>query len=65
MALMQEFGIKETAPLELQGQNSREVSGQEADNYYQYQRENGCGITCSLIKDYQGKFRLKWEGNIG
>ena len=65
MALMQEFGIKETVPLELQGQNSREVSGQEADNYYQYQRENGCGITCSLIKDYQGKFRLKWEGNIG
>ena len=73
MALMQEFGIKKQVPLEFQEQNSQQVSEQKglqgglqkADDYYQYQRENGCGITCSLIEDLQAKFRLKWEGNIG
>ena len=84
MALMQELGMEDSDMLDsgMAGSgmgdsdmlNSRiansdicKSEGQSRD-FYCYQRENGCGITCSLhiIREYGvEKIRLKWEGNIG
>ena len=70
MALMQELGMEDSDTYKSEG---------HIRDFYRYQRENGCGITCSLVIDssidlhnslgkYAGKkakIRLKWEGNIG